>query len=418
MGRAAAWTEWQKKGMNTPPDQTERRRSRRLLGTCCATHGAHDGLSEMLFVLLPVLAEQFGLSLIQVGLVRGAHRAAMAIFQIPAGLLSERLGERALLVGGTALAGTAFILAALLSGFPALLVMLFLAGLGQSVQHPLCSSILSSTYRDDGRRGALGTYNFAGDLGKFAIAGSSSLLLAAGVAWQAPVIGFGMMLVLSAVLLMFALHRMNAGGQPAVPDSAEIQKAKGWGITNRSGFVSLCAIAAIDSSTRSGFLTFVAFLMLAKGVPEGWALQAIPVLLIGGMAGKLACGFLAERIGVIRTVIITEVATAVGILLVLVLPNIAAFALLPLLGIALSGTSSVLYGTIGDLVESDRQSRAFGLFYTLVSVCGIAAPLAYGMLGEWIGIETALAFAAGLVLLILPITLALRPAVARHATAT
>ncbi len=403
--------------MDTALDQTKRRKSRRLLGICCTTHAAHDGLSDMLYVLLPVLAEQFGLSLAQVGLVRGAHRAAMSLFQIPAGLLSERLGDRILLVGGTALAGAAFILAALSSGFPALLLMLFLAGLGQSVQHPLCSSILSAAYSDGGRRGALGTYNFAGDLGKFTIAGSCSLLLAAGVAWQAPAIGFGMMLVLCAVLLMFALVQMNAGGLPAVPDSTEIRETKGWGITNRRGFASLCAIAAIDSSTRSGFLTFVAFLMLAKGVPEGWALQAIPVLLIGGMAGKLACGYLAERIGVIRTVIITEVATAVGIVLVVVLPNIAAFAILPLLGVALNGTSSVLYGTIGDLVESDRQSRAFGLFYTLISACGVAAPLAYGSLGEWIGIEAALASAAGLVLLTLPITLALRPAIAWRATA-
>ena len=403
--------------MDTIHDQTERRRSRRLLGICSTTHVAHDGLSDMLYVLLPVLAEQFGLSLTQVGLIRGAHRTAMSLFQIPAGLLSERLGERILLAGGTALAGAAFVLAALSSGFPALLLMLFLAGLGQSVQHPLCSSILSTAYRDGGRRGALGTYNFAGDLGKFTIAGSCSLMLAAGVSWQAPAFGFGLMVVLGAVLLMFVLIRINVGGRPAVPDSSDIQKAKGWGIVNRGGFVSLCAIAAIDSSTRSGFLTFVAFLMLAKGVSEGWALQAIPALLIGGMAGKLACGYLAERIGVIRTVVITEVATAVGILLVLVLPNIAAFAILPLLGVALNGTSSVLYGTIGDLVESDRQSRAFGLFYTVGSVSGIAAPLAYGMLGDWIGIEIVVAIAACLVLLTLPFTLALRPVVGWRATA-
>ena len=404
--------------MDTTHDPTERRRSRRLLGICSTTHAAHDGLSDMLYVLLPVLAEQFGLSLTQVGMIRGAHSTAVSLFQIPAGLLSERLGERILLVGGTALAGAAFILAALSSGFPALLLMFFLAGLGQSVQHPLCSSILSAAYRDGGRRGALGTYNFAGDLGKFIIAGSCSLLLAAGVAWQAPAIGFGMILVFCAVLLMFALMRVNAGGRPAAPGTTETQITRGWGITNRGGFASLCAIAAIDNGTRSGFLTFVTFLLLAKGVPEGWALQAIPALLIGGMAGKLACGYLAERIGVIRTVVITEIATAVGILLVLVLPNIAAFAILPLLGVALNGTSSVLYGTIGDLVESDRQSRAFGLFYTVGSVCGIAAPLAYGMLGDWIGIEITVAIAACLVLLTLPFTLALRPVVGWRATAT
>ena len=403
--------------MPTTFERNEHRRSRRVLGICCTTHAAHDGLSDTLYVLLPVLAEQYGLSLAQVGMIRGAHRAAMALFQVPVGLLSERVGERILLVGGTALAGAAFILTGLSSGFLALLLTLFLAGLGQSVQHPLCSSILSTAFGADRRRGALGTYNFAGDLGKFTIAGSTSLVLAAGVAWQAPAIGFGAMLVLGAGLLMFALIRTNAGGLPAVPESADIRKAKGWGITDRGGFVSLCAIGAIDSATRAGVLTFVAFLMLAKGVSEGWALQAIPAVLVGGMVGKLACGYLADRIGVIRTVVITEVATAIGIILVVVLPNVAAFALLPLLGIALNGTSSVLYGTIGDLVESDRQSRAFGLFYTLITICSVAAPLAYGMLGQWTGIETALTIAACLVLLTLPFALALRPAVARHATA-
>ena len=398
-------------------ERNEHRRSRRVLGICCTTHAAHDGLSDTLYVLLPVLAEQYGLSLAQVGMIRGAHRAAMALFQVPVGLLSERAGERILLVGGTALAGAAFILTGLSSGFLPLLLTLFLAGLGQSVQHPLCSSILSTAFSADRRRGALGTYNFAGDLGKFTIAGSTSLVLAAGVAWQAPAIGFGAMLVLGAGLLMFALIWTSAGGLPAVPEFADIKKAKGWGITDRGGFVSLCAIGAIDSATRAGVLTFVAFLMLAKGVSEGWALQAIPAVLVGGMVGKLACGYLADRIGVIRTVVITEVATAIGIILVVVLPNVAAFALLPLLGIALNGTSSVLYGTIGDLVESDRQSRAFGLFYTLIAICGIAAPLAYGMLGQWTGIETALTIAACLVLLTLPFALALRPAVARHATA-
>jgi hypothetical protein len=38
------------------------------------------------------------------------------------------------------------------------------------------------------------------------------------------------------------------------------------------------------------------------------------------------------------------------------------------------------------------------------------------MLGDWIGIKTALAIAACLVLFTLPFTLALRPAVARRAT--
>ncbi len=129
---------------------------------------------------------------------------------------------------------------------------------------------------------------------------------------------------------------------------------------NRAGFTALCLIQAIDTSARTGFLTFIAFLMLAKNLPAGWAALSVPLILIGGMAGKLACGLLAERFGIVRTVVLTEIGTGVGILLMLVLPDVAAYLLLPLRGVALNGTSSVLYATIGDVIDKDRLPRVFG----------------------------------------------------------
>jgi len=105
------------------------------------------------------------LSLAQVGLIRSAHRTAMAAFQIPAGLIAERFGERNLLALGTLVAGCAFVALGYVSGFWAILAVLFLAGAGSAVQHPLCSTIISRAFPQDGRRAALGTYNFSGDVG-------------------------------------------------------------------------------------------------------------------------------------------------------------------------------------------------------------------------------------------------------------
>ena len=136
----------------------------------------------------------------------------------------------------------------------------------------------------------------------------------------------------------------------------------------------------------------------------------MPLILIGGMAGKLACGFLAERIGIIRTVVITEIGTGVGILLMLVLPDVAAYLVLPLLGVALNGTSSVLYATIGDLVEKDRLPRVFGLFYTINSVCGLIVPLAFGVIGDALGVATSIALLGLLAFVTLPLCLMLKPA--------
>jgi MFS transporter, FSR family, fosmidomycin resistance protein len=82
-------------------------------------------------------------------------------------------------------------------------------------------------------------------------------------------------------------------------------------------------------------------------------------------------------------------------------------------GVALQGTSSVIYGTIGDLVESDKLSRAFGVVYTLGAVSGIIAPIVYGLLGDSIGIENAIFIAGILVLLTLPLALVLRAAITR-----
>jgi len=135
---------------------------------------------------------------------------------------------------------------------------------------------------------------------------------------------------------------------------------------------------------------------------------AVPLVLAGGMAGKLACGVLAERIGVARMIVATEIATAAGILAALVLPAAGALLLLPLVGVVLQGTSSVLYATIGEYVRPERLSRAFGLFYTVGSVCGIVAPLAFGLLGDRLGVEVAIAALGGTVLLTLPLVLALR----------
>jgi len=376
---------------------------KRTLAACSVVHTVHDGLADLTYVLLPLLAQNFGLSLAQIALIRGAHRTAMAAFQIPAGLLAERVGERNLLALGTLVVGFAFLALGHSAGFLAILAALFLAGIGSSVQHPIASTILSRAYASEGRRTALGAYNFAGDVGKFSFGALVSLLLLAGVGWQAPVLAFGVVALLTAAAVLSLI------ADPArAPRATARATTAGWGIRDRQGFGVLCLIEALDSSTRAGFLTFIAFLLIAGGLAEAWAASAVPLVFIGGMAGKLACGVLAERLGVVRMIVLTELLTAAGIFAVLLLPAMAAFFVLPLLGVVLQGTSSVLYATVGEFVEQDRLPRSFGLFYTVGSVFGIAAPLGFGVLGDRFGVAVAIASMGATILLTLPLALLLK----------
>jgi MFS family permease len=387
-------------------------RQRKTLATCCTAHIVHDGFSDVTYVLLPLLAQTFGLSLSQVGMIRSAHRVAMAAFQLPAGFIAERFGERNLLALGTFVAGCAFLALGYVSGFWAILVALFFAGMGSAVQHPLSSTIISHSFPGDGRRGALGTYNFFGDVGKFAFGGIVSLLLVAGISWQAPVVGFGIAGILTAIAIFASVSDTRVTRAAAAPAEPK-PKVAGWGIRNKPAFTALCLIEILDSTTRTGFLTFIAFVLIDKGLPEGWAVLSVPLILVGGMAGKLACGFLAERLGIVRMIVITEVSTGCGILATLVLPGATSFFLLPLIGVALNGTSSVLYATIGDFVEEDRLARSFALFYTIGSLCGIAAPLGYGLIGDLYSVETSMTIVGIAVFLTVPLAAFMRASTPR-----
>jgi MFS-type transporter involved in bile tolerance (Atg22 family) len=69
----------------------------------------------------------------------------------------------------------------------------------------------------------------------------------------------------------------------------------------------------------------------------------------------------------------------------------------------------VLYGTVADFVRDDRQSRSYGLFYTLGSAAGAVAPLIFGVVSDLAGVPAALLVIAGLVLLAVPAALLLAP---------
>jgi len=217
-------------------------RPRAVLLAVSVIHFLHDGFSETLYVFLPLWASEFGLSLTQVGLIRTAYTGGMSAFQIPAGFLAERLGERKILALGTAVTALGFVAAGWAGGFISLLALLLCAGLGSGVQHPLSSSIVSKAYEDGNRRTALGTYNFSGDIGKAGVAAAIGVL-AGLIGWRAAGATYGVLGVAAALAIVPMLSRLGAGGAEA-RDAADWTPPSGWGIRDGRGNVG-------DSRTRN-----------------------------------------------------------------------------------------------------------------------------------------------------------------------
>ena len=374
------------------------------MAVACGAHVLHDGYTDLLYVLLPLWQAQFGLDYAAVGLLRALYVGAMAGFQMPEGMIAERLGGPLILGLGTALAGIGYLAAGASVGFPMLMGALVLGGLGSGVQHPIAANLVAQAFPGARSRQALAGYNFSGDLGKMAFPAATAWLLTM-MPWRAATTVIGMVGLAAAAVILLARGLPTRSGVDETAAEADTAAETGSG----RGFPLLLSVAMIDSATRMGFLTFLPFLLRMKGAGLPEIGVALTLIFTGGACGKLACGWLGQRLGVVRATWVTEGATAAGILALLPLPLFAGLAVLPLIGVALNGTSSVLYGTVPELVAPERRQRAFSIFYTGGIGAGALSPILYGMISDVLSVPMMMMLVALVVLVTLPLSWLLRP---------
>ena len=382
---------------------------RHAIAVAGAAHALHDGYTDLVYIMLPLWQAEFGLTYAALGLLRSVLVGAMASLQIPAGLAAERLGAAAILSLGTALAGAGFCFAGASTGFVMLLGALLISGIGSSTQHPIASALVARAFAGPRSLKALGTYNFTGDLGKMTLPATLSLMLLV-MAWRPALAILGAVGIVVAVVIFIATPRYEHGGVAQPQGDAQTTPERP---RRPFAFPLLVAIGVIDTATRMAFLLFLPFVLRNKGASEQTVGLALTLVFAGGAAGKLACTFIGARIGAVGTVWLTEGSTAAAILALFPLPLDAALLLLPLLGIVLNGTSSVLYGSVPELVPPRWRTRALSIFYTGVIGSGAIAPILFGRVGDVLGVWQALALVAAFALLTLPLSALLRGALAR-----
>jgi MFS family permease len=386
-------------------------KSKKILAVCCTIHGVQDGLSAAIYVLLPILAQTFGLNYAHVGLLKGLKSLAQGALEIFSGFASDRFGDRPVLTFGLALSGAGYLLLSQAGGQNVVLLCFLLIGMGGAFQHSPSSKLVTHAFSARDRRGALGLYNSSGDAGKLVFTASLSLATALAISWQSVAFVFGLTTAICAVAVFAILRKLLAErqGEPAGGALAGLSgTVTGWGIVDRRDFSALLSVVFLDSMVQAGVLTFVAFAMIEKGFSTFAATMAAVIVLAGGMFGKAACGFLAQRIGIRSAFAAVQLGTAAGLVLVVAAPGWFAYSLLPFLGVVLQGSTSITYGSVNDLVHPSHTARGYSLIYASSSFASIAGPFGFGIVGDRFGIENAMLVMAAISVLAVPPCLLLR----------
>ena len=382
---------------------TKAPQSRRVLFFGSAMHVWNDLFVALLVPLLPFIKEDLDLSFTEVGLLKSVFTGATAILQIPSGILAESTGEFWLLVVGNVWMGIGLVGMALSSSFAALLALSFLGGLGGGAQHPLASSMVSRAYDDGGRSTAVGTVNFAGDIGKM-IAPLMAGAVAISFGWRATLWVVGAASLAFMILTMLSRQSIDTG-RPVREEST----AANGGSVHMGGFITLSGVGFLDSATRGASLAFLPFVMVAKDMTPAHITVMLFLLFTGGAFGKFVVGWLGDRFDAVSLIWGTKGMTALLLVLALTVPPLGLAPLMIILGIGLNGTSSALYATVADLVPAHRRARLYGFFYTSNEAGAVIAPILYGAIADFYSLSTTMVVMGLATGAILPASLALRP---------
>ncbi|HET6519389.1 MAG TPA: MFS transporter, partial [Geminicoccaceae bacterium] len=359
--------------------------------------------------LFPLLRGEYGVSYTALGAALAAFNVTTALTQAPVGFLVDRYGARGILIGGLALFSLAIGLVGVFPSYWALIALMVLAGLGNSVFHPADYAILSSAV-DQGRMGrAFSIHTFGGYLG-FAAGPVTVVFLTQAFGWRAALIAVAAVGLAVALVMLLSgdLLRDDPGRRRVRQDrgktAADIRL-----LLSPPVLMSLLFFVMI-SLTNGGFTAFsVSALETLYRVPLVEANAPLTAYLFAGAAGVLAGGVVADRTTRHHWV----VAACFLVMAVAVVPVARFSPPLPVVT-ALFAVAGFVSGVVAPprdmmvraVTPPGASGKVFGFVTTGFNIGGIVAPPVFGLALDLGDPRLVFWLVAALSLLTLPVVLA------------
>ncbi len=357
---------------------------RRAIATLSAGHGGVDFASGAIPALIPFLVAEFHLDYVAAGALMLAVTASSSLVQPLFGLWSDRRGALWLLPSGLALAAVGTALVALSPVYATALVFTFAAGIGIAAYHPEGAKF--AAYASTARRASgMSLFNVGGNMG-YAL---GPILVTPLVLWLG--LRGGALAAVPALVVSVALARAlprlaglrPSGGSQAAPS----------GETRAGAMTVLAGVIALRSVAWFALLTFVPLWVVSQGGSEGEGNRELSALLVAGVVGTLALGPIADRVGLRRTLLVTQAALPPLILVFLEVGGIAGTLALMGVGFCVVGTFGITI-VLSQMYLPNRTGMASGLAVGLAMGIGGVATVALGGLADSVDLEAALVTAA------------------------
>lgn len=328
----------------------------------------------------PLLRSSLGLSAVGVGAIASvAYLGAMSSAR-PAGRVTDQLGPGKVIAGGLGMIalGDGIALSAV-NAFIFYLGILVL-GVGYGVINPP-TTVLSNP-SGARRRGLVMSVKQSGvPLGGM-VAGAVVPTVGLTFGWRA---AFALALGLCGALAAFVLLRGGYEARPMTPGGR--LKRGGRRLRLPHGYLYGLMIAGVQVSI---FAFTAVYLVEARGLSNARAGLGVSVLLVGGVAGRLAWGWLSDVHSHRRVQVLQAVAAlgAVAIIALLLSPEAWLPLVLVAVGMTSVGWNGVYIAAVAESADPAMIGSASGTALTLINLGAIVVPLLTGVIvsvsGGWV----------------------------------
>jgi MFS transporter, FSR family, fosmidomycin resistance protein len=357
---------------------------RRAMATLSGGHLAVDFASGSLPALLPFLTLEFDLSYTATAALMLALLVSSSLVQPLFGLWSDRRGALWLLPGGVALAALGTGLASVAPRYGLVVALVFVAGIGVAAYHPEGTKFAAYA---SGRKRASGMsyFNIGGNTG-YAL---GPIIVTPLVLWLG--LEGGLLAMIPVLVFAAVLLRALPALRTIVPAAAARRSAQGEDDIRAMSL--LAVVITLRSVAWFGLLTFVPLWVVANGGTEGEGGRELSLMLVSGAIGTLVLGWVADRIGLRRTLLFTQAALPFLIVVFVAVGGVVGTLALMLVGLCVVGTFGVTI-VLSQLYLPRHVGMASGLSVGLAMGLGGIAAVLLGAVADAIDLETALYVAA------------------------
>ena len=341
-----------------------------VLAAGTGAQASFSALTIGLAVLAPVLREEYGLTLGEVGVVLAAGWIGATVTLLPWGLAADRWGERVVLSLGLLGSAACLVGAAYAPSFGALLLFLVLAGAAGASVNSASGRAVMHWFAAEERGFALGLRQTAIPLGGLAAALVVPRLSSSGGSEAAFLFLAG-----------FAAVGALAGGLVvrSRPGEDGIERSSVLATLRDRRLVRLSAASGLYLYAQVAVISFgVVFLHDDHGLTDGQAALVIAVAQVLAVGLRIEAGRWSDALG-LRVVPLRRVGLAIAgaLAATAVLAAGPLWLLLPVLAVA--GALSMAWNGLSftaaaELAGAARSGAALGFQQSVLSAIGVAAP--------------------------------------------